>query len=125
MEATEVLQVGGNGLVHVEGDDTRIRDIMCILNNIDDPTSELPGAVDMMSLQAPFFTAETPRRPFLAILYLNIVIQATKKPEAEQEKEKPLLGSCTNRQHRLAISTSASQKFCLDMTRCRMFTKRL
>jgi DNA modification methylase len=79
MEATDVLQVGGNGLVRVEGDDTRIWDIMCILNNIGDPTSELPGAVDMRSLQAPFFTAEARRRPFLAILYLNVVIQATKK----------------------------------------------
>jgi DNA modification methylase len=78
MEATDVLQVGGNGLVRVEGKDTRIWDSMCILNNIGDPTSELPGAIDIRSLQARFFTAEARRRPFLAVLYLNVVIRATK-----------------------------------------------
>jgi hypothetical protein len=76
MEATDVLQVGGNGLVGTEGEDTRIWDFMCILNTIGDPTSDLPGAVDIKSLQAPFFTAEARRRPFLAVLYLNVVTRA-------------------------------------------------
>jgi DNA modification methylase len=74
----ESLQEGGNGLVRVEGQDTRLWDIICAVNNKGTALTTVPGSIDFKAMQTAFFTKEAGRRPFLVIFFLAALVRVAK-----------------------------------------------
>jgi hypothetical protein len=72
------LREGGNGLVRVEGKDTRLWDVLCAVNNKGAVLSTIPGSIDFKAMQTAFFTKEAGRRPFLVLFFFAAVVRVSK-----------------------------------------------
>jgi hypothetical protein len=86
----EPLREGGSGLVRVEGQDTRLWDVLCAVNNKGTVLSTIPGSIDFKAMQTDFHTKEAGRCPFLVLFFFAAVVRVAKTKVQKKSRGRAL-----------------------------------